>query len=211
MYSTPYLFMKRFVTLILIVSLVSCGETNSNSKNNTTKSSKQFESSDSLSQLRPLFDKVKFDTIHGFDFGWALLEPINISKNRSDDRQLAKRFSPGQKALYFIWYLDDQVTNGGFVQFYLNGYGEYIPQIKDGLKLIGDSTLLSLVEKTNIEYLTHQNEIDSYKEKSDWQPLNEKPFKFDSYDNIYFASNKKMMNLIEKYARKHPDDFVQFK
>jgi hypothetical protein len=33
------------------------------------------------------------------------------------------------------------VRNGGFPQFYLNGYGEYIPPIKEGLKLIGDTAM----------------------------------------------------------------------
>jgi uncharacterized protein YwqG len=35
----------------------------------------------------------------------------------------SKRLSPGQKALFFIWYLDAEVTNGGFIQFYWNGKG----------------------------------------------------------------------------------------
>ena len=162
-----------------------------------------------MNHLQPLFDKVKFDTLHGFDFGWAILEPINLAQSRDDDKELSKRFSPGQKALYFIWYLDEQVRNGGFPQFYLNGYREYIPAIKDGLKLIGDTAMYTLVIDADNEYLTHQREVDSYKHKNNWQPLYEIPYKFDTYDKIYYSLNENMMKLVEKYARQHPQEFAK--
>jgi hypothetical protein len=203
--------MKKLLTLFLISTLFGCEQTKTNSTKSEPKAVEKFKTFDTTQHLQPLFDKAKFDTLHGFDFGWALLEPINLAKSKDDDKELSKRFSPGQKALYFIWYLDEQVRNGGFPQFYLNGYGEYIPAIKDGLKLIGDTAMYSLVTNADNEYLTHQKEVDSYKQKSDWQPLYETPYKFDSYDEIYYSSNENMMKLLEKYARQHSEDFVKFK
>ena len=203
--------MKKLLTLFFIATLISCGPTKNNSTKSEPKAFEQFNTFDTAQHLQPLFDKVKFDTLHGSEFDWAILEPINLAKSRDDDKELSKRFSPGQKALYFIWYLDEQVTNGGFVQFYLNGYREYISPIKDGLKLIGDTAMYALVANADNEYLTHQTEVDSYKQKSDWQPLYDKGYKFESYDKIYYSSNENMMKQIEKYARQHPEDFVKFK
>ena len=107
--------------------------------------------------------------------------------------------------------MDEQVRNGGFPQFYLNGYSEYIPAIKEGLKLIGDTAMYSLVTKADNEYLANQKEVDSYKQKNNWQPLYETPYKFDSYNKIYYSLNEKMMKLFEKYVRQHPEDFLKFK
>lgn len=166
---------------------------------------------DSSRHLQPLFDKVSFDTLHGWDFCWALLEPINLAGSRDDDERLSRRFSRGQKALYFIWYLDAQVTNGGFPQFYLNRYREYIPAIKNGLKLIGDTAMLDLVVKADNEYLAHQEEIEGYHFKRDWGPLYKKPYKFSEYNKIYHATHDSMIGFIEQYARKHPEEFVKFK
>lgn len=171
----------------------------------------KFSEFDRANHLQPLFSRKQFDSLHGFELGWALLEPINLAKSREDEVELSKRFSPGQKALYFIWYLDAQVTNGGFVQFYLNGYREYILPIRNGLKLIGDTAVLALVDSADNEYINNQEVVDSYTEKKSWQPLYDKPFKFSIYDSIYYKSNKNMMQLIEKYARKKPEDFVKFK
>ncbi|RZK02935.1 MAG: hypothetical protein EOO46_18225 [Flavobacterium sp.] len=73
---------------------------------------------DSANHLKPDFDRKQFQELNGSDLGWELLEPINIAADDQDSEiELSKRLSPGQKALYFIWYLDGQVTNGGFIQF----------------------------------------------------------------------------------------------
>lgn len=63
------------------------------------------------------------------------LEPINIAIGDENEKDLATRFSPAQKALYYVWYLDAEVTNGGFIQFYWNDYRKYIPLIIDEMCL----------------------------------------------------------------------------
>jgi hypothetical protein len=70
--------------------------------------------------LKPDFDKSEFEELDSWDFGWAILQPINLAADKESEKALSKRFSPGQKALYFFWYLDEEVTNGGFIQFYWN-------------------------------------------------------------------------------------------
>ncbi|HEY8658092.1 MAG TPA: DUF4375 domain-containing protein [Hanamia sp.] len=166
-----------------------------------------FNTSD---HLQPLFDKTKFDTSHGWDFGWAVLEQINIAKGKEDEKLLSKRFSPGQKALYFFWYLDAEVTNGGFIQFYWNDNRKYVPPIIDGLKLIGDTSMLDLVNKADLEYLKHKEQFISQRQKDDWQPLYDSLKSLDEYDSIYYVRHDITMELIEKYAREHPDEFVKF-
>src|ERR1700761_4202302 len=104
---------------------------------------------DENNHLQSLFDKTEFDNLRGWDFGWAMLEPINIAESRDEDAELSKRLSPGQKALYFFWYLDSAVINGGFIQFYWNGYREYLPTIINGLKLIGDNEMLLLIDSVD--------------------------------------------------------------
>jgi hypothetical protein len=203
--------MRQILKLLSLLSLISCGQTKIDKSKPEFQPQYDYNIFDKTNHLQPLFDKAIFDTLHGFDFCWALLETINVANSNDDDADLSKRFSPGQKALYFIWYLDAQVRNGGFVQFYLNGYGHYIPPIKTGLKLIGDTAMLALVENADKEYLQNREIVDSYLMKDDWGSLYKSPYKFDTYDSIYYSSNEKMMLFIEKYARQHPEDFVKFK
>ena len=171
----------------------------------------RYNTFDTSSHLQPLFDKTTFDTSHGWDFGWAVLQPINIAKGKEDETLLARRFSPGQKALYFFWYLDAEVTSGGFIQFYWNDNRKYLPPIIEGLKLIGDSSMLDLVNKADGDYLKHKEQFILQRQKDDWHPLYDNLKKFDDYDSTYYLTHDKTMQLIEKYARQNPDEFVKFK
>lgn len=202
--------MKQFKTLLFLLLILSCGQTEIKSTQALDNSMELYNTFDSSNHLQPLFDKTKFDTSHGWDFGWAILKPINIAKSKDDDKLLATRFSPGQKALYFFWYLDAEVTNGGFIQFYWNNYRQYLPPIIDGLKLIGDTSMLDLVNKADEEYLKHKEQFVLQRQKEDWEPLYDSLKNFDKYDNIYYLAHDKTMKLIEKYAREHAGEFVKF-
>src|SRR5579862_2515298 len=137
-----------------------------NSHSNT--SNELFNTFDKDNHLQPFFEKSLFDTLHSWDFGWAILEPMNIVKSKDDEIILAKRFSPGQKALWFYWYLDGQVTNGGFIQFYWNGFAKYLPAIIDGLKLIGDNQTIELIQKADKAFKSNTKFFIDQKNKDDW-------------------------------------------
>lgn len=106
---------------------------------------------DPNNHLQPEMKSVEFDSLHSWELGWELLEPLNKATSDEHEIELSQSFSPGQKTLYFLWYLDGQVTNGGFIQFYWNGYDKYLPAITEGLTLIGDAEMRQLV-----------NEVDKY-------------------------------------------------
>ncbi|MES2061878.1 MAG: DUF4375 domain-containing protein [Bacteroidota bacterium] len=165
---------------------------------------------DKENHLQPDFDKIQFEALHSWDFGWEILSLINIAESREDDEALSRRFSPGQKALYFFWYLDAAVTNGGFVQFYWNDYQIYLPTIKNGLLLIGDTELLKLIQEANHKYFQTQNLFAAQKIKGDWEPLYSQEL-FDAYDNRYYDIHDNTMDMIEKYARANPEEFVKLK
>ncbi len=163
---------------------------------------------DKENHLQPDFNREAFNMLQGWDFGWEILKTINIAKSRSENKEISKRFSPGQKALYFFWYLDAQVTNGGFIQFYWNDYGNYIPTIKEGLKLINDQELIKLIDQADKEYWTNKSQFDFQKEKDNWEPLYSNLKQFDIYDSQYFKIHNNTMELIEKFAKSHPEEFV---
>jgi hypothetical protein len=203
--------MKQVATFILLLFILSCGNTKTKSNQTPDNSMELYTNFDTSNHLQPLFDKIKFDTSHSWDFGWAVLEPINIANGKEDEKLLARRFSPGQKALYFFWYLDAEVTNGGFIQFYWNDNRKYLPPIIDGLKLIGDTSMLDLINKADKEYLKHKEQFILQRQKDNWQSLYDGLKNFEDYDIEYYLLHDRTMELIEKYARQYPDEFVKFK
>ena len=172
---------------------------------------KLYDFFDKEHHLLPEFDSSLFESLRSWEFGWAILEPINIASSRDDDKELSRRFSPGQKALYFFWYLDAQVTNGGFIQFYWNYYQDYIPAIIAGLKLIGDTALLTLVEEAQNSYIRNKEKFDFQRNGEDWQPLYDELKEFEEYDQLYYKTHNATMDLFEKYIRQNPSEFVKLK
>ncbi|MDB5286118.1 MAG: hypothetical protein JWR05_1067 [Mucilaginibacter sp.] len=168
-----------------------------------------FDIFEKENHLQPNFNKANFDELKGWDLGWDLLEPINIAKSTDEDKELSKRFSPGQKALYFFWYLDGAVTNGGFIQFYWNGFGYYLSTIREGLKLVGDSELIKLIDLADNYYLLNQVQFETLRAHDDYPSVYKSLNGFQTYDDAYYKIRDNTMQLIEAYARKYPEEFVK--
>ncbi|MBK7427513.1 MAG: DUF4375 domain-containing protein [Saprospiraceae bacterium] len=111
--------------------------------------------------------------------------------------------SYGQKALYYWWYLDAQVTNGGFAQFYSNGYGHYIPAIINGLEYVGDTAMANLVKKAEKVYQKNKKYIDGNEFGFD---SDDKIDEISFFDDQYFDMNHQTMSLIETYIRRNPNE-----
>jgi hypothetical protein len=200
-----------FIFLLLSIVLRMCTQiTGSQQQVSFNNEHELFNEFNSTNHLKAPLDKMSFDTLHGWDFGWAMLEPINVANVVQNESQLSKRLSPGQKALYFFWYLDAEVTNGGFIQFYWNGYEKYLSPIKAGLSLIGDKEVLKLVNESELEYRKHFGKFEKQKQLGDWGPLYNSLKTFDRLDSIYYEIHDQTMILIEKYARENPNQFAKF-
>ncbi len=175
---------------------------------NAQEMDNRFSGYDAENQLRPRINKGDFFRISGFELGWLLLEPISISVARDKEPELVKRFSPGQKALYFWWYLDAHVTNGGFVQFYYNDYGIYVPAIIAGLEHVGDKEMAELVKSAHKIYLDNKSLIEQAKKKDLFgSDLYDRLDALSDLDSAYYDLNRQTMSFIEKYARQNPDEF----
>lgn len=203
--------MKSLIRILILLCLISCGQNKKRAYTPVNKQIELYNAFDTANHLQPLFDKLQFDTLHDWEFGWAILEPINIAKSNEDEIRLSKRFSAGQKALYFFWYLDAQVTNGGFIQFYWNGHRQYLPPIMRGLQLIGDTSMINLVSNADKEYITNKNKFDLEKQKDDWNSLYDNLKNFERYDSLYNVIHNNTIKLIEAYARRNANEFVKFR
>ncbi len=168
-----------------------------------------FSDFDQAKHFRGKVDWKQVKDMTGADFLWEILEPISdMIKDARHEETRAKRLSPYQKALHFFWYLDGQVTNGGFIQFYCNGYDSYLPAIKKGLALMEHQQLLEQVIKSEQAYEKHKADFDKWKKKKDWEWLYDNLEEFEEMDDWYYANKEEHYTLAEKFVRLHIDDFI---
>lgn len=164
---------------------------------------------DESKHFRPNLNKGEFFKLTGFDFGWYVLEPISeYIKDEKGELKKGNTLSYGQKALYYWWYVDAQVTNGGFTQFYYNGYGKYVPTIIIGLKHIGDNKMAGLVNRSYDIYLKENKKIKDARKGGlqEFSNLYKEIEDFDELDDEYYDLNEKTMKTIENYIRKNPNE-----
>lgn len=164
---------------------------------------------DQTKHFRPKLNKGDFFKLTGSDFCWFVLEPISdYVQDRKGELTKGKTLSFGQKALYYWWYVDAQVTNGGFTQFYYNDYGKYIPTIIKGLKHIGDIKMAELVNRSYEIYLKENKKIKDARQGGleAFSNLYKEIKDFDNLDDEYYNLNDQTMKNIETYFRNNPNE-----
>lgn len=165
-----------------------------------------FNKTDPENQVRPEVLLIDYYRLNNMDLNWIILDPMSRAvteyseKNKSDLAESIKITSPEQKLLYFWWYLDGQVTNGGFSQFLFNGYDRYFQPILNGLKLLPNKIYYELVEKVYLFYLKEQMGIVD-KGKIE---------KFLSDANAeYFKINEQLYKDVENFIRDNQSKFIK--
>ncbi|HRI35123.1 MAG TPA: DUF4375 domain-containing protein [Saprospiraceae bacterium] len=196
-------FNSIFIFLILII--VSCQSSNNKERINYWN---KFDKED---HFLPEMKKSLFDSLHGSDLTYAILDLIDVAKDGKDEIELSKRLSSGQKAIYFYTFLEDEVENGGFLQFYLNEYDKYVPAIYDALNLIGDTKTISLLKESENEYKKNISLFELYKHKTDWTEIYKQMKVMEKLDNVFYKDDEHVEThkLFEKYIRTHVNEIVK--
>lgn len=175
----------------------------------------EFASIDNSLIFKPEISKIDYYRLKEMEFNWVVLKPLSekvttyCEENQFNHRVGIKILNEEQKALYFWWYLDGQVTNGGFSQFIYNGYDKYFPAILKGLKLLPNQEYYNLVEKVYLYYIQEglenldRNKVDYFKNK-----FYENDF-LSKADDLYFKFKEKLYLDFEDFIRKNQSKFIQ--
>ncbi len=117
--------------------------------------------------------------------------------NEGERAQLIQKLRPEIKELYFWLYLDGQVSNGGFEQFYNNGFAYMIPEIKELYQRVGDEKGLEILEQSEIWYRNRPKE-------EVWVDLT-----LQHLDQEFFANEHSSESKIEAYVRANSHWYVR--
>lgn len=109
--------------------------------------------------------------------------------NENQRVQLIQKLRPEIKEMYFWLYLDGQVSNGGFEQFYSNGFAYMIPEIKKFYCRVGEEKGLEILENAEVWYQNRPNE-------EVWVDLT-----LQNLDQAFFANEDSSEGKIEAYIR----------
>ena len=67
------------------------------------------------------------------------------------------------------------------------------------------------MSQPNKEFIANKADFEKQRQKDDWEPLYDNLKKFKVFNKLYYKHHDHTMELIERYARQHPQEFVKLK
>ncbi|PXV63818.1 uncharacterized protein DUF4375 [Dysgonomonas alginatilytica] len=202
---------KLSIILLLLVTLLGCKQKN---ENNITD--KQIEESVRAFENRTIYKKLTkeiIDSANDNELEMIVYDNIcsRFNSDYSNDYEVVKGLSKGQQAIYSIWWVEAEVNNGGFNQFYFNSSGKFAEMAIDGFKVIGANKFADLMIEANKIYNENKEilegfddgTVESFSKSYEDNPLDNMDQKF--YE-IYNEENLSELRIT--YIRKNYTEFI---
>jgi hypothetical protein len=142
----------------------------------------------------------------------AILDWIDskIAGDYQHAHAIVGRLSPGMRMLYATWWLESEVDNGGFNQFFWNSSGQFAQDALDGFKLLHADELANLTgaaiaiaqrEAPLRQKFQAQGTIEAFSESYKHTSL-------DELDKQFYKLDDGLSKRRVAYVRAHPEQFT---
>ncbi len=143
----------------------------------------------------------------------AIMDNIDTNFENGEHYTLDKmsKLTKGQQAVFSTWWLEAEVNNGGFNQFYFNSSGQFAEMAEIGFKTIGAEKFSELTLRANSIFTENKERLEefddgtmkSFSESYKDNPLNDLDTEF---YKLYDSEN--ISDLRIKYIRENNKEFI---
>ena len=142
----------------------------------------------------------------------ALLDHVaDVKVKRDTDREyeIVMRLSPGFRMMVSTWWLEAEVNNGGFNQFFWNSSGRFAREAADSFRLIGAKEHGALMEEAIAVFAKEKATQERFKQKRTLQAFSDsyKESRLGELDERFYKLSENVPKLRIAYVRAHPADF----
>ena len=112
----------------------------------------------------PICKNLTVDVIDACD-DWELFQVVfdNICDSITDDSiEVLSRMTKGQQAIYSIWWIEAEVYNGGFNQYFFNPSCRFSEMAIEGFKHVNAPKYEKLMRQANDIYLKNKKNLAGY-------------------------------------------------
>ena len=166
-------------------------------------------------QNRPIYKSLTPEIISNVkneELEQAILDNI-VAKidDESEEREIVKSLTPGQRAIYVTMIVESEVNNGGFNQFYYNSSGQLADMMEEAFKTIEAGQFTDLARQANLIYAEIKVDLEKYKDgtmESFSESYKDNPLN-DLDDKFYTLGEDEALSKIRiKYIRNNVKEFV---
>lgn len=202
-----------------LINFSNCSKENRNKNNSSLSSEQKKQVSESVEQFknRKIYKKLTVKIIDSLTND-ELLQVVfdNLSEKLPKDykkeyQHITENFNSSQQAIYLIWWLEGEINNGGFNQYYTNSNGQYADIIPSLLEKMQAKEFADLMKRANKTYKTEfetitkdQNgTLEGFSQSYENNPLN-------TYDNEFYKlyDSENIYKKQIEFIRKNKEDFI---
>jgi hypothetical protein len=163
---------------------------------------------------QPILTKELLDSLPDNEIEQAIIDSMHLKMDKKMTKELIilENSSIGRKTVYTTSWLEAEVRNGGFNQYFFNSNGEYIPYLKEGLKELSDDNYTELVTKAiklyeqeiGRQHDSQDGSMEEFMDSYEDNPLNE-------LDEEFYRLNreKPFSDIRLKYIKNNYKEFVE--
>ena len=130
---------------------------------------------------------------------------------RKEFKFITTKFNSSQQAIFLSWWLEGEVNNGGFNQYYTNSSGQYADIVPNLLAKMNAFKFADLADRANKTYKSHHKTItqeqdgslEGFTKSYEDNPLNDLDTEF---YKLYEEENLHQKQI--EFIRNYKDDFV---
>jgi hypothetical protein len=161
----------------------------------------------------PKADKAALDDIIAsndnellFDF---LAEPLHEELYRRQTFDFLEELTDAQEQLISYDYLRNNVAQGGFIQFLVNGYVTLLPEMPAWLQMIGQNAMAQVIDDVLKVYVLNVKIFLKDMTPQEFAGLYDELKEFELLEERFNALNPGTIGGMMSYAKEHLDEYIQ--
>lgn len=133
-----------------------------------------------------------------------------LGGNYAQEKKIVNGLSPGVRALYITWWLEAEVNNGGFNQYFWNSAGQFSGTLVESLKFFDATKHAELVSEALAVRDAEASAMAEFKRAGTLEAFSEsyKHSKLGVIDEKFFKTQEKLSALRIAKIRTNPELFV---
>jgi hypothetical protein len=132
-----------------------------------------------------------------------------IGDNYQREYEIVTAQRPGIQAIYTTFYLEAEVANGGFQQYFWNSSGQFAIEAFEGCRVIGAHVHASVLAAAIERFLEEEPTFRKFREINTLEAFAES-YKYSTLDDLdrQFFEASELGPIRLAYIRQYPDNFT---
>jgi len=161
------------------------------------------------SKYLPYISSVRLDAADDAAYFDLLVQPLHEELFRRQNFNFLDDLSAGQQLFLSYDYVQQQVNQGGFIQFLQNGYVSLLLPMPGWLMAMGAGDMAQVIDDVLKFYVIHIDKLDRETTVQEFARLYDELPEFAQLDERFRQYQESTMLKMLTYAKEHLDEFAR--